>query len=257
VIAAPLVDRVALWVLVPSVFLPGIALIAFPSDSPLWTPNSVAIVVYLFVLLGSMTVNAWLRLRQPNVLFRRALTRRGSIFTYATAGFAATVLVLVLIYLRLPDWVVVVIGLAGVILSILSWADSLSDQQVFDEPPYGGALPARARLLLSLGAVVLVAAAVSLLFAAPKFATIFNDANVALLLLGLPWSHPIFFVLSIFFTLPEIVMPTALAVCVLANAVLVLLWAHNSQFRLRAMQWFFRLYRLRAPKRGTVPMSAD
>jgi len=260
---APLFDRVALWILVPSILLPAIALMVFPFGGyserrP--APNSIAILVYTFVLLGSMTVNAWLRLRSPDVPFRRALTWRGSVYTYAVAVFAAILLVLIATWPPIPEPAVIVMGLIGAALSIASWADAVQLPPRTTVGVINGYLSGRAQTIITGAAAGTGAAIVLFVSGFTVFPQPVGQLLPLLIAVGLPWSHPVAFL-----TLPLSILPGgwgyvaifAIAACGLVNVGLALAIARSHSFRLRAMRRFFRLRESVPVERGDEQLSVD
>lgn len=253
----PLFDRVMLASLVPGLFLPVLAALAAIGGALLREVGggaegiwSLVIAVYLFVLLGSMTLNAWLLLRHPRSLLTAALPRRLSI---AVAVLHGLLLLWILLLLVGIDALSVVFALALLIESVVVFV--LAIRRYLDR----GDEPAREEFALPgwgriVAVVYLALAAAALLFAiaSPLIGLGWTDtagplggpATWLLLLLGLPWSHPLYFVsVVLVFNAPAWggVVPTVLCLLsVIANALLV---AQLLSPRRRTMlaNWFFRL----------------
>jgi len=254
---APLFERVMLASLVPALFLPILAVVVGISGSLLreaaggtegiW---SLVIAVYMFVLLGSMTLNAWLLLRHPQTLVAAALPRRASVAVLVVEGLLLLWIVLLAIGI---DAIAVVLGAALAIASVVVFVLAL--RRYLDR----GNEPARAQFELPgwariVAAVYLALAVVAVLFAiaSPFIGLGWTDAAGPLggpaawllLVLGLPWSHPLYFVsVVLVFGAPAWggIVPTVLCLLsVLANVVFVAQLLSPRRRTLLA-NWFFRL----------------
>lgn len=124
-------DRLMFRAIVPALLLPviGAVVAILGTSNQSWDGGDggpimgLVVAVYLFVLLGSMTLNGWLLLRHPDSFALRTLPRR-------------TALLLALLYGLLVVWIVLlalgIVGVAGFLfggaiaaLSIVSCVDAV------------------------------------------------------------------------------------------------------------------------------------
>ncbi|HWR85398.1 MAG TPA: hypothetical protein VN200_05335 [Rhodoglobus sp.] len=254
---ATLIDRVALAALVPSLVLPVAASVAAVAGGLAYEESSgdavgiepIIVVVYMFVLLGSMTLNSWLLLRHPDTLGDRALPRRLTVLTLALD--ALILMWTILMAAGVLGWTGLVFGIVIAALSVVVFVPAVARflRRPDARPLAAPTLPAWARIVAALYlalAVLALLAAVAEPFipGSPLQANgaIGGVSTWALLLLGLPWSHPLYassLVVSLSLQVPLTGIATAPAV--LANAVLVTLLLVSAHHRERIGTWFFRL----------------
>ena len=251
-------DRVMFWLLVPGVLLVAAVAIVLPlvpsspSTSGLWLVH----LVFLYVLLGSVTLNAWLALRHPSSWTQRSVPRR-------IGQVQASLYVAVLLFGAISvagmrasseeyQWgPVIAVAVALMTLSVWSWmlVDKRGSAYQREVPLIELRLPGRARLAI---AGYLVAAIVVTLLAlvvrAPETVAYWV---FPLILLGLPWSHPVFLWVS----LPvantgydTFALLVTLAVPIVANIALAAAVLFSSRVRVRLANWFFRLGRRRVQR---------
>lgn len=255
---APLFDRVMLASLVPGLFLPVLAVLAAIAGAlvrevaggseGIW---SLVIAVYLFVLLGSMTLNAWLLLRHPRSLLTAALPRRLSIAVAVLHGVLLLWVLLLLVGIDVLSVVFAVVLLIDSVVVFLLAIRRYLDRG--DEPAREAfALPGWGRIV---AVVYLALAAVAILFAlaSPFVGAGWTDAagplggpaTWLLLLLGLPWSHPLYFIaVVVVFGAPAWagLVPTVLCLLsVIANVVVVAQLLVSPRRRVAIANRFFRL----------------
>ena len=251
--------RFVLRGLVPALVLPVLAVVASELGSLLFPKSGLDVVVlrialaaYLFVLLGSMTLNAWLLLRHPATLATRALPH-----STAVVQLAQWVLIVACCGVLVSSDIsvaIVVLGLVVAALSIVVCAQALARAR-----NRGGGAPLT-ELTLSRGARVTALAYLALTTGAFAFtalspvisATVSNSgplvggpAVVLPLLLGLPWSHPVFLATTVF----SVGLGTDLGVLatiigllpLAANIVLVSIVLWSPARRVRLANWFFKI----------------
>lgn len=244
-----LLGRAAFFAQIPALALPVIATAAAEAAVDA-TTVAVPLIVgsYMFVLLGSMTLNGWLLLRHPLSFAERALPPLAAYpfvaLVVVVVGWSATLLA----GLFAPS--AFVFGVVAAALSIVVCAASLDRLRKRNPVPRADAvaLPRWGRIIgiayLVIAAVCLIATIVSVA-SRPPDDDLWTQMLIAawpLLLLGLPWSYPVFIVA---FLTAATVGPTvgvaALALAVLVNAVLVSLALWNPTARARLTNWFFKL----------------
>jgi MFS family permease len=257
-------ERIMFASIVPALVLPAIAAVTaiigtsnLPSDGELDGPIAgLVVAVYMFVLLGSMTLNGWLLLRHPQSYLIRALPRRVAI-------------VLAVLYGLIVVWIgVLAAGIVGVIgiaiglalaaisifvcgLAVARWSRHTGAQPIGEKP-----LPRWARVV---GVAYLVLAGVSILFllVSPVLGGGWSDIGGILggpavwivLLFGLPWSHPLYLLSVILvFNLGSgmgdfiyLITPALMVLSVVVNMALVASVISSPQQRAAITNWFFRL----------------
>lgn len=271
-------ERIMFASIVPALVLPAIAAVTAiigtsnrPSDGELEGPIAgLVVAVYMFVLLGSMTLNGWLLLRHPQSYLARALPRRVAIVLAVLYG-----LIIVWIGL-LAAGIVGTVGLAfGLALAAISifvcgLAVARWSRHTGADPISEGALPRWARVI---GIVYLVLAAASILFllVSPVLGGGWSDVGGILggpavwivLLFGLPWSHPLYFLSVVLLfnigsgmgDLIYFVTPALMVLSVVVNMALVASVISSPQQRAAITNWFFRLRpRKKAPPLPPAPL---
>lgn len=258
-------DRLVFTSLAPAVLLPvaaAVIAVAVSSSRPADpdfdnTINSLIFAGYLAVLLGSMTLNAWLLLRHPSSLVDRALPRHLSVLLTA---LYALVIVWTALFVALP------IGGAslvfGAIVAAVSIAICVAALVRRGNPVH---VPARAAVALTrparivsvgyvvIAGLVLLATLVTLLGVGEEWSqgawVIGGPLVWALLVLGLPWSWPLYaigIVLgfaagSVLRDGAQFVQPVLMGLAVSANIVIAASVAWSSARRTAITNWFFRL----------------
>jgi MFS family permease len=257
-------ERIIFASIVPALALPAIAAVTaiigtsrLPSDGELAGPIAgLVVAVYMFVLLGSMTLNGWLLLRHPQSYLTRALPRRVAIVLAVLYG-----LIIVWIGL-LAAGIVGIIGMAfGLALAAISifvcglavarWSRHTGAQPIGEKP-----LPRWAQVV---GIAYLVLAGISILFllVSPVLGPGWGDIGGILggpavwivLLFGLPWSHPLYFLsVVLLFNIGPLmgdfiyfVTPALMVLSVIVNMALVASVVSSPQQRAAITNWFFRL----------------
>jgi MFS family permease len=257
-------ERIMFVSIVPALVLPAIAAVTaiigtsnLPSDGELDGPIAgLVVAVYMFVLLGSMTLNGWLLLRHPQSYLIRALPRRVAIVLAVLYG-----LIIVWIGL-LAAGIVGVIGMAiGLALAAISifvcglavarWSRHTGAQPIGEQP-----LPRWARFV-GIGYLVLAGVSILFLLVSPVLGSGWSDIGGILggpavwivLLFGLPWSHPLYFLgVILVFNLGSgmgdliyFVTPALMVLSVVVNMALVASVISSPQQRAAITNWFFRL----------------
>lgn len=259
----PLFDRLAFASLVPALLLPVVAAVVAviatsgrPSDGEMDDSiNGLVIAVHLVVLLGSMTLNAWLMLRYPPSFSERALPRNLSIL-------------LATLYLLVVAWVVVIVAasiggssvLFGIAIASVSIAVCVAalvrrghHSQVQARSSVGLTPVARA---LSIGYVVVgslgLLAALVVQFSTDGRSSVGllgGPAMWALIVLGLPWGWPLY-VIGVVLTMAAesvlgegaaVVIPVLLGLAVAANVAIAASIAWSPARRTAITNWFFKL----------------
>lgn len=240
--------RAAFLAQIPALALPVIATAAADAGDAEHVTTPLIVGSYMFVLLGSMTLNAWLLLRHPRSFAERALPPFAAYPFVALVAVVIAWSVLLLAGFFAPS--AFVFGILAAALSIVVCAASLDRLRKPSPAPRVAAvdLPTWARIV---GIAYLVAAAAGLAATIVSAASHPPDdgqwsgvliASWPLLLLGLPWSYPVFLVA--FLNAASVGAPVgiaALALAVLVNAALVGLALGNPAARARLTNWFFKL----------------
>jgi len=248
-------DRAAFIAIVPALALPAIAATsaAYGESGSLGVfagLNSVIVAAFMFVLLGSMALNAWLILRHPQTFAERAVPRA------VTVPFALLVAVLVVwsVVLAAGSPSVTLYGFAPVVitLSIIVCAQAGIRQR--HRMPVARVtattLPTAGRVLGVVYLVVAVAFLTSTLLGPALGSRELSALGAAfgswpLVLLGLPWSWPVaigWYILAIEIPGASAAVVALTALPVVANVVLVALVLWNPAARTRITNWFFRLH---------------
>ena len=257
-------ERMIFASLVPALALPAIAAVTaiigtsrLPSDGELDGPIAgLVVAVYMFVLLGSMTLNAWLLLRHPLSYLTRALPRRVAIVLAVLYGLivvwigllaAGIVGILGLVFgLALAAISIFVCGLA-----VARWSRHTGAQPIGEQP-----LPRWARVV-GIAYLTLAGASVLFLLVSPVLGSGWSDIGGILggpavwivLLFGLPWSHPLYFLsVAVLFNVGSglgdfvyLVTPAVMVLSVIVNMALVASVISSAQQRAAITNWFFRL----------------
>lgn len=247
-------DRVALLLLVPATVVLPVGIVAATVFSANAYRSSqglagVVSIVFTFILLGSMTLHSWVLLRRPSTFVSRVLPHRVAVVHVIL--WALIVLMIIALALGLIPLVPIGIGAAIAIVSLVSFAHVVGSRELSD---------ARALTSLDLSPMArvlcwayLIAAAIALL-AVLYFAIVGDSLSAAggilggpaiwsLVLLGLPWSYPLYLIsiLAGFAGFGEPAVAVAAASTVIANAVLVSMMLFSPIRRVRIVNWFFRL----------------
>jgi hypothetical protein len=259
---APLFDRAMLASVVPALLLPVIAAVTGVSGALLREAlgggsdgiAALVVAVYCFVLLGSMTLNGWLLLRHPQTLASGVATRPISIMLASLEGLL--VIWIVLLAFGIIGAAALAFGVFIALLSIVLFVSALARHLRPGAAPRleSAALPQWAR---AAALTYLVAAVAALMFAiaSPFIGVDLSDGagaiggpqTWALVVLGLPWSHPLYFVAAVGLIgvtdAPAITaIPTLLAaLATIANIVLIGLVLFSPTRRTALANWFFRL----------------
>lgn len=267
--------KVALILIVPALLLPVLAaaVLMIAQTSGRGVDNGVGgivIVVYLYVLLGSMTLNAWLLLRHPLTLSTRALPWASSVVlvTLWVVLGVWTVLLGLPVPSEISGWLSIIFAILGIVLSIVSFFLAASRRaDTADRTPLSEVhLGTRARAILW---VYLVAAGLALLsYVAVTVSgaygmtgsVIGGTPSWVLIVLGLPWSHPLYLISVVV----GVAFSSALgsAAAVLSTVIPVIGVGINIAFacvllfsppgRTTLANWFFRLRS--TPTRTPVPV---
>jgi hypothetical protein len=257
---APLFDRVMLASVVPALLLPVITAVAGVTGALLRESlgggsdgiAALVVAVYCFVLLGSMTLNGWLLLRHPQTFTSGVATRPISIMLASLEGLL--VVWIVLLAFGIIGAVSLAFGVVLALLSIVLFVAALARHLKPGPAPRlaPAELPQWGRAA-GLGYLVVAVAALMFTIASPFIGLDLSDgAGViggpqtwALIVLGLPWSHPLYFaaVVALFgFNEGGAWVPTVLvALATIANIVLVGLVLFSPTRRVALANWFFRL----------------
>ena len=272
---APLFDRVMLASVVPALLLPVITAVVGVSGALVRESlgagsdgiAALVVAVYCFVLLGSMALNGWLLLRHPRTLTSGIATRPISIMLASLEGLLVVWIVL------LAFGIIGAAGLAfGVVLALLSivlFVAALARHLAPGSAPRleSVSLP-RWALATGLGYLVVAVAALMFALASPFIgvdlsasAGVFGGPQTwALVVLGLPWSHPLYFAAVVaLFSVDEVgaLVPTVLvALATIANIVLVGLVLFSPARRVALANWFFRLGKMKAAQAVPAPPEA-
>lgn len=250
-----LLDRAAFIAIVPALALPAIAATAAAygesgSVGVFSGLSSVIVAGFMFVLLGSMALNAWLLLRHPQTFAERAMPRA------VTVPFALLISVLVVWSVALaagsPSITLYGFALVVITLSIIVCVQAGIRQRhrMTVAGVTAATLPTAGRVLGIAYLVIAVAFLTSTLLGPALASRELSALGAAfgswpLVLLGLPWSWPV----AIAWYLVAIQIPGASAAVValtalpvVANIVLVALVLWNRAARTRITNWFFRLH---------------
>ena len=189
--------RVAFALLIPAIVLPAIGIgLGFwlpPADLPDGGDRSItllAVGVFMFILLGSMTLNAWLLLRRPVVWRSRSLPIAVSIIHLAIVAVVAAWVVQLTaapeVRAELPVGIVVMVLAVAHFIAVIRTRPRAKERFA----PFAPGQPAR--ILLRLYIVVAVGAAItSIVIVGLALGGIAFTAwwlPVAFII-GLPWSH--------------------------------------------------------------------
>jgi hypothetical protein len=266
---APLFDRAMLACVLPGLLLPVIAAVAGVAGALLRESlgggsdgiAGLVVAVYCFVLLGSMALNGWLLLRHPQTFALGAASRPISILLAVLYGL------LILWIALLSFGIIGGAGLAfGIVLAVLSIVVfALAIARYIKPGPStrleSAGLPTWGRAA-AVGYLTVAVIALLVALASPFIGFDLSDgAGViggpqtwALIVLGLPWSHPLYFAaVVVLFGLSDgptavIAVPTVLAgLATIANIVLVGLVLFSTAKRVAIANWFFRLGKGSAP----------
>lgn len=260
----PLFDRLAFCSLGPALLLPVIAAVVAviattgrPSDGEMDDSiNGLVIAVYMVVLLGSMTLNAWLLLRYPPSFTERALPRHLSIMIAA-------------LYLLVVAWMALVVvapiggssllfgfAIAGVSIAICVAALVRRGHAVTVPARVSVGIRPVARILcivyIVVAAIALIAALVqqfALADLSDAGGVLGGPATWVLIVLGLPWSWPLYVIgVVVSFAAGSVlgggvvvVLPVLLALSVAANIAIVASIAGSPSRRTAITNWFFKL----------------
>jgi hypothetical protein len=189
--------RAAFALLLPAMALPAIGIgLAFwlpPLDLPDGGDRSItllAVGVFMFVLLGSMTLNAWLLLRQPAVWRSRSLPPGVSVIQIGivavVAGWEVQLVVAPEVRAELPVGVVVMVLAIAHFIALMRTRPRSKERFA----PFAPARPARVLLRLyivaAIGAGIASLVVVGLALSGFAFATWWMPVAFVI---GLPWSH--------------------------------------------------------------------
>ncbi|CAN5584240.1 hypothetical protein BH10ACT7_BH10ACT7_19770 [soil metagenome] len=267
--------QIALTLVVPALLLPVLAAsVLMIAQTSSWGVDNgvggIVVLVYLFVLLGSMTLNAWLLLRHPDTLSRRALPWASSAVLVALWGVLGlwTVLLGLPVPSEISGWLSIVFAILGIVLSIVSFFLAASrradtgDRTPLTEVPLG----TRAQVILWVYLVIAALALLSYVAVTAGGAYGMTGSMVGgapswvLIVLGLPWSHPLYFISVVAGVLFSSALGSAAAVSAIVIPVIgvginiafacVLLFSPTR--RIRLVNWFFRLRS--TPTRTPVPV---
>ena len=260
----PLFDRLAFASLVPALPLPVVAagvVVLVASNRPFDAAfddgfNGLVIAVFLFVLLGSMTLNAWLLLRFPLSFADRALPRH--IGVMLAILYALLVAWAVIAVVRRIDESSLVFACALIVASVAVCVAALvrrgrhaekSARSVVGLTPaarvisIGYVAAAGLALLVSLVALFVPGGGLSVV------GVIGGPAAWVLVLLGLPWSWLLYLLTVVFlFTVGSslgsaalVVLPVVLALPVAVNIAIAASIAWSPARRTAITNWFFKL----------------
>jgi hypothetical protein len=250
--------RVMFWALVPAVALMAEGLSAlFFLAHPSQLSTVLFFAVFGYVLLGSMTLNAWLALRHPSSLERRELPLKLAVVhavlyacaaSWLVAGWQATNRSQGFVTgwplpVNLAFWLCIpLMGLSVAALVLILRRPTVAAER---RPP--GPISMRAAFGLS-AFIVLAAATVStyLLMRTPD-----NDGffTFTLMLMGLPWSHTQYLVIDVplAFAGQQPIITSTLIAPIAVNVALALALLLSARFRSAATNGFFRLDRTPKP----------
>lgn len=252
-----MLDRAAFVAIVPALALPPIAATAAAygerdSTGAFGGITGAIVAGFMFVLLGSMVLNAWLLLRHPQSFTERAMPRAVAV------PFVLLVAVLVVWSIVLaagsPSVTLYVFALAVITLSIIVCVQAGIRQR--HRMPVAGVtamtLPTVGRVLGIAYLVVTVVVLMStFLGSVPGLAALGSVlGSWTLVVLGLPWSWPaaiVWFVLATQVPGSSALVTITSALPAIANLVLVGLVLWNPVARIRITNWFFRLSKTAEP----------
>jgi hypothetical protein len=275
---APLFDRAMLASVLPALLLPVIAAVAGVAGALLRESlgggsdgiAGLVVAVYCFVLLGSMALNGWLLLRHPQTLTSGAAGRPVSIVLAVLSGL------LILWIVLLSFGIIGGAGLAfGIVLAVLSVVVFFLAIARYIKPgsvprlesaglPTWGRAAAVGYLTVAVIALLVALASPFIGFDLSDGAGVIGGPQTwALIVLGLPWSHPLYFAaVVVLFGVSDgssalIAVPTVLAgLGTIANIVLVGLVLFSPVRRVAIANWFFRLGRTTAAQAEPTPPEA-
>lgn len=241
------------WMLVPAVavFAESLSALFFAADERMLT-HVLFISAFGYVLLGSMTLNAWLALRHPDSLYQRELPRALSIVyaclylvevLWLTQGFIVT-------HINRSDsgfdgWMLALtLPLMG--LSIAAFVLIVRRDRPQRVDRVDAVRLTRPGAAVAVTAVALSAATVAA-YLLLRTAETDGFWSFALMLPGLPWSHPLYFA-SIWLLVPSRVIPAEVLTSVLlapigVNVAITIALTASTPLRTRFVNWFFRLGR--------------
>ncbi len=240
--------RVMFWMLSPAI------VIVAEAQSALYflaAPGQLTTVLIFtsfgYVLLGSMTLNAWLALRHPESYRLRALPLHLSVVHAAL--YATAFVWLGSVYVSTNDavendaslvWVLCIPLMALSIAALVL----IARRPVIDGVPIEASERLARRVGLGLGAFLVLATATAVSYLLLRTAD--NDGfwTFALMLPGLPWSHTLYFIIALplGFAGGQAVVTSVLLLPLAVNVALALGLLVSPRFRTRTVNWFFRLH---------------
>ena len=242
--------RVMFWLLIPAIaVLAGI----LTAMNVLMTERRASIdmlvlLVFGYVLLGSMTLNGWLALRHPDSLAVRALPLRLS-FAHAVL-YASMALWFTTIATGSAELEDGSFSAAVLILCVLLMAASIAAFVLVADRAWAGptqrivTVPATRGLVTGVSIYVGGAIALSAIYFAVR--NVENDGlfTFALMLFGLPWSHTQYFLTAWpIAAVASSVLTSTLLIPVAVNVGLAIALLASGRFRTGFTNWFFRLGR--------------
>lgn len=257
------IGRFALRLSVPALALPFItgAANAFARQYDGSVDNglgSIIAIVYLFVLLGSMTLNTWLLLRHPHTYRLRALPRVASVMLvilWSTLVLWAVAVAIPALGSRERDWIMLAAAIVCILLSIATFFTAILRSVAPEDrvPIESLELGPRTRVVLWLYLVASTLAVLSyigLSVTGSEYSAVGgllgSRTSLFLLALGLPWTWPLHVIATVgAFMLPSPIAPGISAVApvlgIAISIVLVVALIFSPTRRVILVNWFFRL----------------
>lgn len=239
------IGRFAFFALIPSLLLPGVvtasALLGPAGQDGGFGPiGGLVVGAFCLVLLGSMTLNAWLLLRHPETWRLRAYPRGvaiGLVVLWALLVVAA--IVVAVLPLELYAFI---LGVPIMIVSIVVFVAAVARTRVKSAvAPVVAVGLSRYAIVLAIGFFVVVAWAV--ISAVPSWMTAGTlPVLFQLVIAGLPWSWPLT-VLGLLLNQFGLILVFGVLIlaAVVVNTVIVVLLLARPAFRTRFVNWFFKL----------------
>lgn len=251
ILPASALGRFAFLALVPAITLPFLIVAASFFRTFLAPPSSydvdyIVIAVYCFMLIGSNAINTWLLGRHPLTWQQKALPHGTAVVLVILWGLEVLGIVLGAVS-RLGGWHIL-IAFALIVISVVVFFFAVVRRRagIATVPETAVGLSTYAAVLgWGYLAVVLLGVAVSVA-AGPSTGPLVGIG--AALGLGLPWSWPLsalgYLFTLVFFNAWAIgyVAFALVGLSVVANVVLVVLIMFRPAFRVRFVNWFFKLH---------------
>lgn len=237
--------RFTFGALIPSLLLPvAMVFLAFMGSAnrtAMYDFTGIFAAVFGFILLGSMTLNAWLLLRHPESWRLRALPN--GLALQLVILWALIIALGVVVYFTSLDLGSITLGCALIVLSLIVFVFALIRQRVRTAvAPVIAVGPEPFWRVLGIAYLVLVVLSIAL-----GVLSLYSGGPIlsAILLVpvGLPWTWPLGVIAAVTLAYPPagIVCGILTLAVVALNVVVVVLLLVRPAFRVRFVNWFFKL----------------